>query len=68
MAQVFGLDVDTIARGRNELLGGQVLRGRVRRAGAGRPAVEKNAPHPSPAARLAPGGYAPIRPVNRSVS
>jgi hypothetical protein len=41
MAQLFGLDVDTVARGQAELLRGQVLRGRVRRAGAGRPAVEK---------------------------
>ncbi len=42
MAQLFGLDVDTVARGRGELLSGQVLRERVRRAGAGRPRVEKN--------------------------
>jgi hypothetical protein len=41
MAQLFGLDVDTVARGRVELLSGQVLRERVRRAGAGRPRVEK---------------------------
>jgi hypothetical protein len=41
MAEFFGLDVDTVARGRTELLSGQVLRGRVRQAGAGRPAVEK---------------------------
>jgi hypothetical protein len=44
MAQLFGLDVDTVARGQAELLRGQVLRGRVRRAGAGRPAVEKKRP------------------------
>jgi len=44
MAQWFGLDVATIARGRDELLSGQVLRGRVRRAGAGRRAVEKKRP------------------------
>lgn len=44
MAQLFGLDVDTIARGRVELLSGQVLRERVRRAGAGRPRVEKKHP------------------------
>jgi hypothetical protein len=43
-AQFFGLDVDTVARGRSELLRGQVLRGRVRQAGAGRPAVEKKRP------------------------
>ena len=41
MARVYGLDVNTVARGQRELLGGQVLRGRVRGQGAGRPAVEK---------------------------
>jgi hypothetical protein len=44
MAQLFGLDVDTVARGRVELLTGQVLRERVRRVGAGRPRVEKKRP------------------------
>jgi hypothetical protein len=44
MAQLFGLDVDTVARGRVELLGGQVLRERVRRAGGGRPRAEKKRP------------------------
>ncbi len=44
MAQLFGLDVDTVARGRVELLGGQVLGERVRRVGAGRPRVEKKRP------------------------
>jgi hypothetical protein len=44
MAQLFGLDVDTVARGRVELLGGQVLRERVRRAGGGRPRAEKKHP------------------------
>jgi len=44
MAQRFGLDVDTVARGERELLGGQVLRGRVRQAGGGRSAVEKKRP------------------------
>ena len=44
MAELFGLDVDTVARGRTELLSGQVLRGRVRQAGAGRTAVEKKRP------------------------
>jgi hypothetical protein len=44
MAQFFGLDVDTVARGQAELLSGQVLRGRVRQAGAGRVAVEKKRP------------------------
>jgi len=40
-AERFGLDVDTVARGEHELLSGQVLRGRVRQPGGGRPAVEK---------------------------
>jgi hypothetical protein len=43
MAQLLGLDVDTVARGRAELLSGQVLRERVRRVGGGRPRAEKNA-------------------------
>lgn len=41
VAQLYGLDVDTVARGQRELLGQQVLHGRVRRKGGGRPAVEK---------------------------
>lgn len=45
VAQLLGLDVDTVARGRVELLSGQVLRERVRRVGAGRPRAEKK--HPS---------------------
>lgn len=44
MAQLFGLDVDTVARGRAELLSGQVLQGRVRRVGGGRPRAEKKRP------------------------
>ena len=44
IAQLFGLDVDTVARGRVELLSGQVLRERVRRAGGGRPRAEKKRP------------------------
>jgi len=44
MAQLLGLDVDTVARGRAELLSGQVLRERVRQVGAGRPRVEKKRP------------------------
>ena len=44
MAQLFGLDVDTVARGRVELLSGHVLRERVRRAGGGRPRAEKKRP------------------------
>lgn len=41
MAQLFGLDADTVARGRAELLRGQVLHERVRRVGGGRPRAEK---------------------------
>jgi hypothetical protein len=44
MAQLFGLGVDTVARGRVELLSGQVLRERVCQPGAGRPRVEKTHP------------------------
>jgi hypothetical protein len=43
-AERFGLDVDTVARGERELLSGQLLRGRVRQPGGGRPAVEKKRP------------------------
>ena len=43
-AERFGLDVDTVARGERELLSGQVLRGRARQPGGGRPAVEKKRP------------------------
>lgn len=44
MAECLGLDVETVARGRRELLGGEVQRDRVRRAGAGRPRAEKKRP------------------------
>ena len=44
MAQLLGLDVDTVARGRAQLLSGQVLQGRVRRVGGGRPRAEKKRP------------------------
>ena len=44
MAQLFGLNVDTVARGRQDLLRGQVLHERVRRVGGGRPRVEKKRP------------------------
>jgi hypothetical protein len=43
-AEFFGLNVDTVARGRAELLGQKVARGRVRQPGAGRPAAEKKRP------------------------
>jgi hypothetical protein len=41
MADFLGLDVHTVARGRRELLGGQVERGRIRQAGGGRKPAEK---------------------------
>jgi hypothetical protein len=41
MAELLALDVATVARGRRELLAGEVLRDRVRRAGGGRKPVEK---------------------------
>jgi len=44
MAQWFGLEVDTVARGRAELVSGQVLHERVRRVGGGRPRAEKKRP------------------------
>lgn len=44
MAELLGLDVATVARGRRELLTGEVLRERTRRAGGGRKSVEKKRP------------------------
>ena len=44
MAQLLGLDVETVARGRHELLASQVQEDRVRRPGGGRPSVEKKRP------------------------
>ena len=44
IARFLGVDVHTVARGRRELLGGQVQRPRVRQAGGGRKAAEKNRP------------------------
>ena len=44
MANLLGLAPNTVARGRAELLSGQVLQGRVRRVGGGRPRVEKKRP------------------------
>src|SRR3972149_3644663 len=44
MAELLGLDVATVARGRRELASGQVLHARVRREGGGRTPVEKKRP------------------------
>jgi len=41
IAEFFGVDVHTVARGRRELFGGQVLRDRVRQEGGGRESTEK---------------------------
>jgi hypothetical protein len=47
MAQLLGMDRGTVARGRQELLGQNVETQRVRRAGGGRPSVEKKRPKSS---------------------
>lgn len=44
MAEFLGLDVHTVARGRQALLGGEVTRQRVRQAGGGRKKTEKKSP------------------------
>ena len=44
LAQILGLDQETVARGRRELLEGQIDRDRVRAPGGGRPRVEKKRP------------------------
>lgn len=44
MAERLGLDVNTVARGRRELLAGEVQHARIRRAGGGRPRAEKKRP------------------------
>ena len=47
LAQVTGLDRDTVARGRRELRqSGRPTADRVRRPGAGRPRAEKKVPGP----------------------
>lgn len=44
LSEILGLDEETVARGRRELLEGQVQRDRVRRPGSGRPRAEKKHP------------------------
>jgi hypothetical protein len=44
LARILGLDEETVARGRRELLEGQVQSQRVRRPGGGRPRAEKKRP------------------------
>lgn len=46
-AELLGLDVHTVAKGRRELLGGQIDRDRVRRRGGGRKSVKKKRPKSS---------------------
>jgi len=45
IAKTLGLDLDTVARGRTELLSGTVDQMRIRRPGAGRKPVEKKRPN-----------------------
>jgi len=44
MAELLGLDVATVARGRREMLSGKLLQDRVRREGGGRKPLEKKRP------------------------
>lgn len=44
IADFLGLDVHTVARGRQELLAGEIERQRIRKAGAGRKPTEKKSP------------------------
>ena len=44
LAQILGLDEETVARGRQQLLEAKVQRDRVRQPGGGRPRVEKKTP------------------------
>ena len=44
LARALGLDEGTVARGRHQLLSGEVQRARVRRKGGGRPRAEKKRP------------------------
>jgi len=44
VAELLGLDPGTVARGRRELLSGEIGPGRVRRAGGGRPSTKKASP------------------------
>jgi hypothetical protein len=44
LAEMLGLDAETVARGRRELMAGQIQPARVRRSGGGRPRAEKKRP------------------------
>ena len=47
VAELLGIDPGTVARGRSELLGGDISPGRVRRPGGGRPSAKKASPRSS---------------------
>lgn len=47
VAELLGIDAGTVARGRAELLGGDIEPGRVRRPGGGRPSAKKAPPNSS---------------------
>ena len=51
IAELLGIDPGTIARGRRELLAGDVELDRVRRAGGGRKSAQKKRPRSSPASK-----------------
>lgn len=51
VAQMLGLDPQTVAKGRQALLRHEIDRARVRRPGSGRKAVEKKRPKSSPASK-----------------
>ena len=44
LAEILGLDAETVARGRQELLAAKIQRERVRQPGGGRPRAEKKPP------------------------
>ena len=44
VARLLDLDVGTVAKGRHQLLDGEILRGRIRKPGGGQPTVEKKRP------------------------
>ena len=52
VAQMLGLDPETVAKERQALLGHEIDRARVRRPGSGRKAVEKKRPKSSPASKI----------------
>ncbi len=51
IAQLFGIDRHTVAKGRRELLGGEVTTQRIREVGGGRKPQEKKRPRSSPGSK-----------------